>query len=187
MGGSQMPLAAAWRLVTLTSSSPFVVGVFRLAPRAGAATTTCHSATNPIRYASCMFGLCFGRERWKQGATFWRGCESGHWKGEEICDRTGIGAVRPTRDERPFRDGNRSAPASQGFAPTRQTPLKTGEISPRAGGLNGFERVMVAEGTEHLKTLLEVAARIYSEIGESKEVLFNTRAYARLRCWKNKA
>ena len=43
------------------------------------------------------------------------------------------------------------------------------------------------EGTERLKTLLEVATGIYSEIGESKEVLFNTRAYACLRCLKNKA
>jgi predicted house-cleaning noncanonical NTP pyrophosphatase (MazG superfamily) len=35
----------------------------------------------------------------------------------------------------------------------------------------------MAEGTERLKTLLEVATGIYSEIGESKEVLLNTRAY----------
>jgi hypothetical protein len=41
--------------------------------------------------------------------------------------------------------------------------------------------------TERLKTLLEVATGIYSEIGESKEVLFNTRAYACLRCLQNKA
>lgn len=47
--------------------------------------------------------------------------------------------------------------------------------------------VMVAEGTERLQTLLEVAAGIYSELGESKKVLFNTRAYACLRCLKNKA
>lgn len=46
---------------------------------------------------------------------------------------------------------------------------------------------IMAEGTERLKTLLEVAAGIYSELGESKEVLFNTRAYACLRSWKNKA
>ena len=45
----------------------------------------------------------------------------------------------------------------------------------------------VAEETERLRTLLEVATGIYSEIGESKEVLFNTRAYACLRCLKNKA
>ena len=43
-----------------------------------------------------------------------------------------------------------------------------------------------SEGTERLKTLLEVAAGIYSEIGESKEVLFNTRAYASLRLSENK-
>jgi hypothetical protein len=45
----------------------------------------------------------------------------------------------------------------------------------------------MAEGTERLKTLLEVAAGIYSEIGESKEVLFNTRGYACLRHLRNKA
>jgi hypothetical protein len=45
----------------------------------------------------------------------------------------------------------------------------------------------VADGTERPKTLLEVATGTYSEIGESKEVLFNTRAYACLRCLKNKA
>jgi hypothetical protein len=45
----------------------------------------------------------------------------------------------------------------------------------------------VAEGAERLKTLLEVAAGIHSELGESKEVLFNTRAYACLRCLTNKA
>jgi hypothetical protein len=45
----------------------------------------------------------------------------------------------------------------------------------------------VVEGTEHPKTLLEVAVGIYSETGESKEVLFNTRAYACLRCFENKA
>jgi len=43
------------------------------------------------------------------------------------------------------------------------------------------------EGAERLKTLLDVATGIYSEIGESKEVLFNTRAYACLRCLQNKA
>jgi len=47
-------------------------------------------------------------------------------------------------------------------------------------------RGQVAEGTERLKTLLEVATGIYSEIGESKEVLFNTRAYACLRLSENK-
>jgi hypothetical protein len=51
----------------------------------------------------------------------------------------------------------------------------------------GMSKRWVAEGTERLKTLLEVATGIYSEIGESKEVLFNTRAYACLRCLKNKA
>ena len=45
----------------------------------------------------------------------------------------------------------------------------------------------MAEGTERPKTLLDVAVGIYSEIGESKEVLFNTRAYACLRCMQNKA
>jgi hypothetical protein len=45
----------------------------------------------------------------------------------------------------------------------------------------------VAEGTERPKTLLEVALGIYSEIGESKEVLFNTRPYACLRHLENKA
>ena len=39
----------------------------------------------------------------------------------------------------------------------------------------------MAEGMERSKTLLEVATGIYSEIGESNEVLFNTRAYACLR------
>jgi len=77
---------------------------------------------------------------------FWRCCEPDHWKGEETFDRPGNGAVRSTRDERPFRDGSRRAPASQRFALTGQTPLKTGEIRPRTGGLNGFERVIVAEG-----------------------------------------
>ena len=44
----------------------------------------------------------------------------------------------------------------------------------------------MAEGTERPKTLLEVAVGIHSEIGESKEVLFNTRAYACLRLSENK-
>ena len=45
---------------------------------------------------------------------------------------------------------------------------------------------ILAEGMERSKTLLEVATGIYSEIGESNEVLFNTRAYACLRCLRNK-
>lgn len=45
----------------------------------------------------------------------------------------------------------------------------------------------MAEETERLKTLLEVVVGIYSEIGESKEVLFNTRAYACLRCLQNRS
>src|SRR6056297_1403360 len=98
------------------------------------------SATPP----ACSVSVPLDR-RWKQGAQFWRGCESGHWKSEENSDRTGIGAVRPTRDERPFRDGKRVAPASQQFAPAWQTPLKTGENPPRSDGLNGFAMVMVAE------------------------------------------
>jgi len=53
--------------------------------------------------------------------------------------------------------------------------------------LSVFATGMMAEGAERLKTLLEVATGIYSEIGESKEVLFNTRAYACLRCFENKA
>jgi hypothetical protein len=65
----------------------------------------------------------------------------------EIFERTEIGAVRPTKGERPFRDGNRYAPASQRFASTRQIPLKKGENSPRSGGLNGFAMVMVAGGS----------------------------------------
>ena len=41
-------------------------------------------------------------------AQFWRGRESGYCNRlRKISDRTEIGAVRPTRDERPFRDGNR--------------------------------------------------------------------------------
>ena len=44
----------------------------------------------------------------------------------------------------------------------------------------------MAEGMERSKTLLEVATGIYSEIGESNEVLFNTRAYACLRYMQNK-
>ena len=103
-----------------------------------------------------MFGLRFARYRWKQGTRFCRCCEPGHWKGEEIFDRTGINAVRPTRDKRPFRDGNRCAPAFQRFAPNRQTPLKTGEILPLTGGLNGFERVIVAEGTRPGASVLQV-------------------------------
>jgi hypothetical protein len=50
-----------------------------------------------------------------------------------------------------------------------------------------LSRGQVAEGTERPKTLLEAATGIYSEIGESKEVLSNTRAYACLRCLQNKA
>lgn len=65
--------------------------------------------------------------------------------------------------------------------------MKTRLFPRRDGRLSVFATGMMAEGMERLKTLLEVAAGIYSEIGESKEVLFNTRAYACLRCWKNKA
>ena len=44
-------------------------------------------------------------------------------------------------------DGYGCAPAPQRFEPTRQTPLKTGEIPPRSGNLNGFATGMMAEGT----------------------------------------
>mgnify|MGYP006278537271 CR=1 len=43
----------------------------------------------------------------------------------------------------------------------------------------------MAEGTEHLKTLLEVATGIYFEISESKEILFKTMACACLRRLEN--
>jgi hypothetical protein len=54
----------------------------------------------PIRCASCEFGLCFGRWRWKQGAQFWRDCEAGHWKGEDF---------RPNRNQRGSPDRRREA------------------------------------------------------------------------------
>jgi len=61
---------------------------------------------------------------------------------------------------------------------TLPTPFETKRKKAPIGTLGRILYLNVAEGTERLKTLLEVATGIYSEIGESKEVLFNTRAYA---------
>ena len=60
----------------------------------------------------------------------------------------------------------------------RPTPFETKRKKAPLGALGRIQCLNVAEGTERLKTLLEVATEIYSEIGECKEVLFNTRAYA---------
>jgi len=46
------------RVLTVTSSSPFVVGVFSLSPRVDTATATRHSASAPSGCASRVLRLC---------------------------------------------------------------------------------------------------------------------------------
>ncbi|WP_157982016.1 hypothetical protein [Oceanicella sp. SM1341] len=89
----------------------------------------------------------------------------------------------PERD--PARERGRDMPAQAGVEPLPYNPRD--QRKNPAGSAVRFRGGEVAEGTERLKTLLEVAARIYSELGESKKVLFNTRAYACLRCLKSRA
>lgn len=64
--------------------------------------------------------------------------------------------------------------------------LKTEDISLQTDGRNGLERVVMAGRAERSKTTLDRVTGIHSEIGESSEVLLNTRAYAYLRCLRNK-